>query len=99
MTLHIKIYENALVHRLTKQGIKLEQQYPLKVLDEDGTLLGDYVADLLVEQSLIVEIKACQTLANEHTAQILDYLRASRMRHGLLINFGAYSLQIKKLVL
>ena len=94
-----KIYENALTHRLTKQGIKLEQQYPLKVFDEDGTLLGDFIADLLIEQNLIVEIKACQTLVDEHMAQILGYLRASRMRHGLLINFGACKLQIKKLVL
>lgn len=94
-----KIYENALTHRLTKQGIKLEQQYPLRVLDEDGTLLGDFIADLFVEQNLIVEIKACKTLADEHIAQILGYLRASRVRHGLLINYGAPKLQIKKLVL
>ncbi len=94
-----KIYENALVHRLKKKGFTLEQQHPLKVFDEDGTILGDYVADLFVEKSLIVEIKACRTLAEEHTAQILGYLRASRMRHGLLINFGALKIQLKKLVL
>ena len=94
-----KIYENALAHRLTKQGVCVEQQHPLKVLDEDGTLLGDFIADLFVEQNLIVEIKACKTLADEHTAQILGYLRASRMRHGLLINYGAPKLQLKKLVL
>lgn len=94
-----KIYENALAHRLKKQGLTVEQQYPLKVFDEDGTILGDYIADLFVDQNLIVEIKACQTLANEHTAQILGYLRASRIRHGLLINFGAPKLQIRKLVL
>ena len=94
-----KIYENALAHRLGKQGLRVQQQYPLKVFDEDGTLLGDYVADLLIEKELIVEIKACQILVNDHIAQILGYLRASRMRHGLLINFGAPKLQIKKLVL
>ena len=94
-----KIYENAIVHRLKKQGFTLEQQHPLKVFDEDGTILGDYVADLFIEQNLIVEIKACRTLAEEHIAQILGYLRASRMRHGLLINFGAPKLQLKKLVL
>jgi len=94
-----KIYENALAHRLAKQGVKLAQQYPLRVLDEDGTLLGDFIADLFVEQNLIVEIKACQTLADEHIAQILGYLRASRVRHGLLINYGAPKLQIKKMVL
>ena len=94
-----KIYENALAHRLIKQGMHVEQQHPLKVLDEDGTLLGDFIADLFVEQNLIIEIKACKTLADEHTAQILGYLRAARMRHGLLINYGAPKLQIKKLVL
>ena len=94
-----KVYENAMAHRLNKQEIHFQQQYPLKVFDEDGTILGDYIADLLVEQDLIIEIKACQTLANEHIAQILGYLRASRIRHGLLINFGAPKLQIKKLVL
>lgn len=94
-----KVYENALAHRLSKQEIHVQQQYPLKVFDEDGTILGDYIADLLVEQDLIIEIKACQTLANEHIAQILGYLRASRIRHGLLINFGASRLQLKKLVL
>ena len=72
-----KIYENAMAHRLKKQGLTLEQQYPLKVFDEDGTLLGDFIADLLIEQNLIVEIKACQTLVDEHMAQILGYLRAS----------------------
>ena len=94
-----KIYENALAHRLSKQEIHVQQQYPLKVFDEDGTILGDYFADLLVEKDLIIEIKACQILVNEHIAQILGYLRASRMRHGLLINFGSPKLQIKKLVL
>lgn len=94
-----KIYENALVHRLEKKGIKVEQQYPLSVYDEDGTLLGDFHADLFVDNKLIVEIKACKTLANEHMAQLLGYLRASRIEHGLLINFGAPKLQIKKYVL
>lgn len=63
-----KSYENALAHRLKKQGLDLQQQYPLKVFDEDGTLLGDFYADLFVENRLIVELKACKTLADEHTA-------------------------------
>ena len=62
-------------------------------------MLGDFIADLFVEQNLIVEIKACKTLADEHIAQILEYLRASRVRHGLLINYGTPKLQIKKFVL
>ncbi|MBI5684180.1 MAG: GxxExxY protein [Verrucomicrobia bacterium] len=94
-----KIYENALVHRLQKLGISVEPQQPLAVYDEDGTLLGDFVADMVVEDSLVVELKACKAIADEHVAQILGYLRASRMRHGLLINFGASKLQIQKFVL
>ena len=94
-----KIYENALVYRLVKRSIKVEQQYPLSVYDEDGTLLGDFHADLFVDDRLIVEVKACKTLANEHISQLLGYLRASRIEHGLLINFGAPKLQIKKYVL
>jgi len=94
-----KIYENALVHRLRKAGVTVEQQFPLHVYDEDGTLLGDFYADLFVENKLVVELKACQSIVNEHIAQMLGYLRASRMEHGLLINFGASKLQIKKYVL
>jgi len=79
--------------------MKVEQQYPLQVWDEDGTVLGDFFADLFMEDCLIVELKACKTLASEHVAQLLGYLRASRIEHGLLINFGAPKLQIKKYVL
>ena len=52
-----KIYENALVHRLRKKGLEIRQQHPIKVHDEDGTLLGDYYADIFAENQLIVEIK------------------------------------------
>ena len=94
-----KVYENGLVHRLRKIGIKVEQQYPLKVYDEDGTVLGEYFADLFVESKLIVELKACKALASEHTAQLLGYLRACHIEHGLLVNFGAPKLEIRKYVL
>lgn len=94
-----KVYENALTHRLRKIGVEVNQQFPLKVFDEDGTVIGEYFADLLVENCLIIELKACKTLADEHTAQILGYLRSSKIEHGLLINFGASTMQIKKYVL
>jgi GxxExxY protein len=94
-----KVYENALAHRLRKAGVKVEQQYPLNVQDEDGTLLGEYFADLLVEGELVVELKAIKAIANEHVAQILGYLRSARKEHGLLINFGAPVLYIKKFVM
>jgi GxxExxY protein len=94
-----KIYENALVNRLRKTGLSVEPQAALQVFDEDGTLLGEYFADLVVESELLVELKACKALADEHTAQLLGYLKSARRHHGLLINFGSYRFQIKKYVL
>jgi GxxExxY protein len=94
-----KVYENGLAHRLRKQGLRAVQQYPINVSDEDGTLLGEFAADLFVEQRLIVELKAVRALASEHVAQLIGYLRASRTEHGLLINFGAPRLEIRKFVL
>lgn len=75
------------------------RQYPLQVVDEDGTILGDFIADLYVENCLIVELKACKAIIGDHIAQLLGYLRASRKEHGLLINFGASKLEVKKYVL
>ena len=94
-----RVYENALAHRLSKIGVAFIQQHPLNVCDEDGTLLGHFCADLFVENRLVVEIKACRTLIDDHIAQLLGYLRASRIEHGLLINFGSPKLQIKKYIL
>jgi GxxExxY protein len=94
-----KVYENGLAHRLRKQSIRVIQQHPLSVFDEDGTLLGEFFADLFVEQRLLIELKACRALADEHVAQLLGYLRASHMEHGLLINFGAPKLEIRKYAL
>ena len=93
-----KVYENALVHRLRKLGLEVKQQHPIQVYDEDGTMVGDYLADLLVADELIVELKAAKALAPEHEAQILGYLKSARMEHGLLINFGGYKFEIRKFV-
>jgi GxxExxY protein len=94
-----KVYENGLAHRLSQIGVSLEQQVRISVKDEDGTVLGDYIADIVVGGKIILEIKACETLEGIHTAQVLGYLRATGLRHGMLINFGAPVLQIKKLIL
>jgi GxxExxY protein len=79
----------------SKGGIKVEQQHPIKVYDEDGTVIGNYLADLFVEDQLIIELKAVKNVADEHVAQILGYLKSSRIEHGLLINFGSYRFHIK----
>lgn len=94
-----KIYENALAHRLGKAGLNVQQQHPIQVFDEDGTILGDFYADLIIEGRIVVELKAVKSIADEHVAQLLGYLRSSRMEHGLLINFGAPVLFVKKFVM
>lgn len=93
-----KVYENALVHRLRKLNIQVEQQKPLTVYDEDGTIIGEYVADVVVGGVLIIELKAVRALTDEHMAQILGYLRAANLEHGILMNFGSEKFQIKKLI-
>ncbi len=94
-----KVYENALAHRLKKIGLSVKQQYPITVYDEDGTVIGEYFADLLIDEKLVIELKACRILADEHVAQILGYLKSARIEDGLLINFGSYRFQIKKYIM
>ena len=94
-----KVYENALAHRLRTKGLDVRQQLPVKVFDEDGTIVGDYSPDLLVEGSVIIETKAVRSLTDEDSAQILHYLEATRLRVGLLINFGANRLRCRRFVL
>jgi GxxExxY protein len=94
-----KVYENGLRNRLRRIGLLVEQQHPVQVRDRDGSILGDFLADLFVEDELIIELKAGKAIADEHVAQVLGYIRASGKRHGLLINFGAPQLQIKKFIL
>lgn len=94
-----KIYENALKHRLVKLGIQVQQQFPITVFDEDGTIIGEYFADLVVQDHLIVELKAAKSIVPEHEAQILGYLKSTRKKHGLLINFGSYKFEIRKYAL
>lgn len=94
-----KIYENGLANRLLKAGVEVVQQAPVPVYDEDGTLLGDLYADLFVSDELIVELKAVRAITDDHVAQLLGYLRSSGKRYGLLINFGAPKLFIKRYVL
>jgi GxxExxY protein len=93
-----KIYENSLRNRLRKKGLNVGQQVPINVYDEDGSLLGDFMADLVVNSEFIVELKAVRALADEHTAQVLGYLRASRLEHAMLINFGAPKIPFRKFI-
>jgi GxxExxY protein len=94
-----KIYENGLAHRLKKLNIVVQQQVPVPVYDEDGTMLGDLNADLFIANELIVELKAVRAINDDHVAQLLGYLRGSGKRYGLLVNFGSPKLFIKRYVL
>ncbi|MCB5283996.1 MAG: GxxExxY protein [Candidatus Cloacimonetes bacterium] len=82
-----KVYENAFVHELNKQGLKALAQYPIKVY-YGGIPVGEYFADVVVEGLVIVELKAASTLANDHILQLQNYLRATNIEVGLLLNFG-----------
>ena len=93
-----KVYQNALAHDLRKAGLLVEQQYGV-VVRYDGVIVGDYSADLLVERSVLVELKAVRTLDAVHGAQCLNYLKATGLQLCLLINFGNPRLEIKRLVL
>ena len=82
-----KVYENALAHELRKLGLKVEQQARILVY-YDGETAGEYFADILVNSAVIVELKAARQLADEHEAQLLNYLKATTIEVGLLLNFG-----------
>ena len=91
-----KVYENALVHRLLKAGMDVQTQIPIQVRDEDGFIIGEYIADMIAD-GILVELKSVPTLLPVHTAQTINYLTATGMRHGMLINFGSYTFQCAKL--
>jgi GxxExxY protein len=93
-----KVYENALSHRLRKIGFEVIQQKPITIRDEDGTIIGEYFADLVVNNSLVIELKACKAVHDEHRSQVLHYLKATGIEHGLLINFGSYRFEIQKFI-
>lgn len=92
-----KIYENALVIELKKNDLKVLQQYPISVY-YNNQVIGDYFADLLVEDKVIVELKAISELSKVHETQLVNYLKATGMEVGLLINFGE-DIQFKRKVM
>jgi GxxExxY protein len=93
-----KVYERALVHELDKAGLAVSQQYPMTVW-YDGIVVGEFSADLLVEHSVLVELKAAKAIDDIHYAQCLNYLKASGLHLCLFLNFGKPRLGIKRLVL
>ena len=90
-----KVYENALGHELRKAGLSVCQQYNIRV-SYDGVIVGVYTADLLVEDTVLVELKATKMLDPIHSAQCLNYLKATGLPLCLLLNFGKSRLEIKR---
>jgi len=89
-----KVYENALVIELSKAGLDAKQQYPIQVY-YDGEIVGDYQADILVEDKVILELKSIDRIADIHEIQLKNYLKATGIEVGLLINFGK-SVEIRR---
>jgi GxxExxY protein len=92
-----KVYENALAHELRKNGLHINQQSAINVL-YDGIVVGEYVSDLLVENEILVELKAVKALDAIHMAQCMNYLRATGLKVCLLINFGTAKIEVKRMV-
>ena len=89
------VYEKALLLALRQKGLSTLSQHPIKVMFR-GECVGEFFADLFVEQKVIVELKAVKALAPEHQAQIINYLNATGIEVGLLINFGNSKLEYKR---
>ena len=92
-----KVYEKALAHELRKSGLDVCCQAAIKVY-YDGIAVGDYFADLVVENKIIVELKTVRKIDNIHLSQCLNYLKATNKKIALLINFGSPSVQVKRII-
>ena len=93
-----KVYENALLIELKNQGLKADKQVPIKVAYKEN-LVGEYFADILVENQVIIELKTVEKLTNNHEAQLLNYLKATGIKVGILVNFKQRRAEIKRMVL
>lgn len=93
-----KVYENALAHELRKAGFRVVQQQKVNVV-YDGIEVGFYEADIVVDECVIIEVKATRALDDAHKAQCINYLKATGIRLGLLINFGTPRVEVKRVAL
>ena len=93
-----KVYENALIIEIRQRGFNANSQVPIKVFYKKN-LVGEYVADILVENRVIIELKTVENLTNVHEAQLLNYMKATGIQLGLLVNFKHPKAEIKRMVL
>ena len=92
-----KVYENALLHEIRKTGLNVVQQHSIKVR-YDNVIVGDFFADLFVEDKVLIELKVSKSLSNIHMAQCINYLKATNIKICLLINFGKPKVAIKRII-
>lgn len=92
-----KVYQNALIIELKEKGLFVEKEKSITIYYKDK-IVGEYYADILVDNQVIIETKAIKTLNEVHQAQLLNYLKATNLKLGLLINFGTPKVQIKRMV-
>lgn len=93
-----KVYENSLMILFRRDNIHAQQQAPIEI-SFVGQIVGSYVADIVVEEKVILELKACENLNAAHRAQTLNYLKATGLKLAILINFGKKSLEYERLIL
>lgn len=93
-----KVYENAMMVLIRREGIKALQQAPIKVMFH-GEVVGDYFADILVEEKIILELKSVDRIIDAHKAQALNYLKATGMQLAIILNFGKERFEYERLAL
>ncbi|MFN8579284.1 MAG: GxxExxY protein [Candidatus Sericytochromatia bacterium] len=93
-----KVYENALMFELVSNNIEAKNQYPVKV-NYKGNIIGNYIADILVEDKIILELKSIEKIIDIHKVQTMNYLKATGLRLGIIINFGKDNLEYYRVVL
>jgi GxxExxY protein len=91
------VYEKALCVELEKKGIKFKCQEPV-IVKYKGSLVGEYITDIIIEDALLLELKAVKAMCSEHEAQLMNYLKATGLSYGLLLNFGKPRLGIKRMI-
>ena len=91
-----KVYENALLHELRKSGLRAQAQKGIEVW-YDGVVVGEFAADLVIEERILVELKACRALNEAHVAQGVNYLTATGLTTCLLLNFGTPRIEVRRL--
>ena len=89
------VYKKAMIIELSKNELKVEEEKPLKVY-YDNQVIGDFFVDLLIDETVIVELKSVQSLAKEHEVQLVNYLNGLKKEIGLLINFGPSGVEVKR---